>query len=410
MRPLTRALAALALLSAGVALAPMAHAATPLIGVYVGPSCNVAAQQAQFRNMLGRKEDIDDIYVDFRGTADAGIGNASYGLGCYKGQVANVAVSIPLAFLQPSTGGYGLTKGAYTLADVAAGKLDPFFSRAAQAEVADGFPHAINRLGIEMSGGWNPWAAGGNPALFDAAFCHVRAVMLAEAPGTTYVVNPATNTSASGEIPTCADGKGTDAYFQQYTAGSAKAEPAIWTNVLNGWWGLAGVYNFHGDLPRSIPEYGIGGLGDDAQGEASALAFFAAQNVQWVGFWDSGSAYAGGKFSDGSHPGIALEFLKVFAPGKIPALLAGAAVYTGPITVSTPGLTHILVKLASGRLLMIAWAPGTAKVTSTFTASQPVAWSGVHTDGLVHWGTAKEATLPGYVALPLNEAVIYVDP
>ncbi len=357
MRLLTRALAALALLCAGLVGPQLAHAATPLVGVYVGPSCNVAAQQAPFRNLLGRTEDIDDLYIDFRYTPDVGIGNAAYGLGCYKGQVANVAVSVPLAFLQPSVGGYGLTKGAYTLADVAAGKLDPFFVAVAKDEVADGFSHAINRLGIEMSGGWNPWAAAGREATFVAAFCHVRTVMLAVAPGLTFDVNPATDTSASGEIPTCADEKGTDAYFQQYTAAGAKAEPAIWNNVLNGWWGLATVYNFHGDLPRAIPEYGIGGLGDDAQGEASALDFFIAQGVRWIGFWDSGSAYAGGAFSDGSHPGIALEFLKRFGPAALTPVLADSSVYTGTAyKVSAPAGYHaLLAQLVNGDVEQLAW-------------------------------------------------------
>ena len=132
-----------------------------------------------------------------------------------------------------------------------------------------------------------------------------------------------------------------------------------------------------------------------------------ATRISW---WDFDGGGYNALMSDDLRPAEFVALCQVYCAAKVVALLTGATPYTGPITVTMPGLVHVLLKLASGRILLIAWAPSTVKVTSTFKASQPVVFSGVHTDGLVHWSNPKATTLPNYGALPLNQAIIYVDP
>ncbi len=353
MRLLPRALTALALLSGAAAC--RAHAATPQLYLYEGASCAVASQNAAARNMLGREEDGDLVFITY-GTADQAVASAAYGLGCYKGQTPNVMVEVPLAFSAVSAGGYGLTRDAYTLPDVAAGKLDALFVAIAKDEVADGFPHAINRLGEEMSGGWYPWAAASNPALFQAAYCHVQAVMQAEAPGLTFVWNPAVDTSTEGQKPSCATAGGPDIYFSAYsTAGdTTKAEPGRWNAVLGDWYGASQLATGYAGMTKYVPEFGAGALGDDEAGTASALAYFGAQGVAAVGLWDSNASYAG-RISDGSKPGEALEVMKEWS--SLAPILAGASLYTGmAYKVSAPtGYQAFLAQLANGDVEQLAW-------------------------------------------------------
>ncbi len=356
MRLLTRALATLALLSGGMALAPMAHAATPQLYLYEGASCAVASQNAAARNMLGRIEDGDDVFITF-GTPEQAYVSVDYGLGCYKGQVANVALSVPLGFSAGAAGQYGLTKGASTLADVPAGKLDAVFAHIAQSAVSHGFPAAQMRLGEEMNGGWYPaWAAAGRASAFQAAFCHVKAVMQAAAPTAkfTYWVNPSTVADPSGEAPTCADGVAWDQYASVYSTAGAKAEPQQWANALSGWWGVASMASWGGSMRHAVPEAGVGALGDDPTFMAGLIAYDAAQKAEWFGLWDSNASYAG-RISDGSKPGEALEVMKEWS--SLAPILAGASLYTGTAyKVSAPtGYHAFLAQLANGDVEQLAW-------------------------------------------------------
>ena len=393
MRLLTLALAALALLSGGVALAPMVHASTPQLYLYEGNSCSVASQNATARNMLGHVEAGDVLFIDYSQTPDYAYANADYGLGCYKGQVANVALSVPLAFVKASAGGYGLTAGAYTLADVAAGKLDAFFVHVARSAVAHGFPNAHMRLGWEMNGNWYVWAAQGKTAAFQAAFCHVAAVMRAAAPSAkfTYWVNPSTNADASNEGPTCAAadvGMAWDQYESYWTQAGATSEPSAWTNAYGGWWGIDSMASWYGSLRHAVPEFGVGletvanakTTTDDPAFMAKLIAYDAARGAEFMGLWDT-PAFTGypGKITDGSHPGEALEVIKEWGVAPLPTLLAGAKLYTGTAYKAAPpaGYHAVLAQLASGDVEQLAWGDraGQTIQASDFKAPARVAAS-----------------------------------
>ncbi len=366
MRHLTRALAALALLSGAVAC--RAHAATPQLYLYEGNSCAVATQNAAARNMLGRVEDGDDVFVDYRYSADYAYTNVAYGIGCYKGQVANIAVTVPLAFTQPSAGGYGLTKGAYTLADVAAGKLDTFYAQVAHVLVADGFSAAQLRPGHEMNLNVDPWKASGQAATFDAAFCHEKAVMQAAEPTArfTFWLNPSVDGTASGEHPACitaADsGTAWDQYESWWTQTGKTTEPAAWQAAFGGYWGIASMASWYGTDRHAAPEVGAGLITssaattaqDDPYFMAKLIAYDVSQNVEWVGLWDNNSGYPG-RWADGSHPGIALEVMKEWSP--LSSTLAGSSLYTGTAyKVSAPiGYHAFLAQLANGDVDQLAW-------------------------------------------------------
>ena len=376
MRHLTRALAALQALCAALWLATglsgAAYAATPLLGLYEGAGCNVPVQNASARNMLGRKEDLDTLFIDYSQTPDYAYTNADYGLGCYQGQVANVALSVPLAFTKASAGQYGLTAAAYTLADVAAGKLDAFFVHLAQSAVSHGFPNAHMRLGWEMNGGWYTWAAHGNEATFNTAFCHVKGVMQAATPTAkfTYWLNPTVAADASNEHPACisaADsGTAWDQYETWWDQSGVTAEPAAWNNVLNGYWAFGSLNSWYGSDRHAVPEMGIGLVtdssgqtaADDPYAMAQTIALDTAAHVEFMVLWDA-PAWTGypGLLHDGSKPGETLEVLKTWGGGSLPTLLAGSSLYTGSAYKAAPptGYHAFLAQLANGDVEQLAW-------------------------------------------------------
>ena len=372
MRILSRALAALALLFAGLFGPGLARAATPLLGLYEGNSCNISAQNASARNMLGRQEDIDDVFVDYSHSPDYAYTNTDYGLSCYQSQVANVAVTIPLAYTQPSAGGYGLTAGAYTLADVAAGKLDPLFIHQAHSLVSHGFPSAHLRLGHEMNLNVDPWKAQGQEATFNAAFCHVKAVIQAAEPTAhfTFWLNPSVDGDASNEHPPCitaADsGTAWDQYESWWTQAGRTSEPAAWQAFYGGWWGVDSLLGWYGADRHAAPEVGIGMVTDsggqtakdDPYAMAQIIAYDTAHRVEFISLWDA-PAFTGypGLLHDGSKPGETLEVLKTWGGGSLPTLLAGSSLYTGTAyKVAAPAGYHaFLAQLADGHVEQLAW-------------------------------------------------------
>ncbi len=352
MRQLFLSLSSAFILVGGIAAS--ARAAQPALYLYEGSSCSVAVQNATFRNMIGRREDGDDVFITFD-TAESGSVNVDYGLGCYKGQVGNVALSVALAFARPSNGGPGLTRGAHTLADVAAGQLDGFYAHVAHSAVKHGFPSAQMRLGEEMNGNWYLWSAAGKGELFQQAFCHVKSVMQAAEPTAkfTFWANPSTAVPAAGEIPSCADGVAWDQYESIYTIAGAKAEPQRWLNSLQGWWGIGSMASFHGAARHAVPEFGVGALGDDPTFMAELLVYDTDQKAEFMGVWDSDAAYKG-RISDGSKPGEALELIKVFGPPALRRVLNGARVYDG--APAPPAGRHVIyAKLVSGGIERLSW-------------------------------------------------------
>ena len=365
MRHLARALAACTILAGAAACHPKhAHAATPLLGLYEGNGCNIAAQNAAARNMLGRVEDLDTVFIDYSQTPEYAYTNVDYGLGCYQGQVANVALSVPLAFTRASGGGYGLTAGAYTLEDVLAGKLDAVFAHFAQSAVAHGFRQAFMRLGWEMNGNWYLWAAQGRTATFDAAACHVEQVMEAAAPTAnfSFVLNPTTNADASNEYPPCNLDVAWDQYENFWTVHAAPIGAPAFAMARDSWWGFDSMPGWYGASRHEAPEVGVGyqaaanapTTADDPVFMHDLIAYDVAQNVVYMGFWDSNASYPG-RFSDGSHPGEALEVMKEW--GSVASTLAGSSLYTGTAFKAAPpaGYHAFLAQLTNGDVEQLAW-------------------------------------------------------
>ena len=371
-----------------------AHASIPLIGLYEGSSCDVPAQNAAARNMLGRKEDLDIIFIDYSQTPEYSYDNVDYGLGCYKGQVANVALSVPLAFTRAAIGQHGIQAGAFTLADVLAGKLDPVFAHIARSAVDHGFPNAQMRLGWEMNGNWYLWAAAGRTAVFDAAFCRGKSLMQTAAPKShfTFWLNPTTNGDATGEYPACIarvdSGVAWDQYESYWTTHATEQEPAAWNTALNSWWGVNSMEGWYGSARHAAPEFGVGTqttadapkTGDDPKFMESIIAYDATHSVEFMGLWDSNASYPG-RISDGSHPGEALEVIKEWGAGRAPTLLKGAELYKGTFTAAISGCPNILVQLADGDLALLAWAPSASSVSGVLSLSEPRWVSAFRTEG-----------------------------
>ena len=372
MRHLIRTLASSAILAAAAACHPKAaHAAVPLLGLYEGASCAIAAQNAPARNMLGRTEDLDTLFIDYTQTPEYAYTNVDWSLGCYRSQVPNVALAVPLAVTKPAAGRYGITAGAYTLADVDAGKLDAFYAHVAHSAISHGFPHAHMRLGWEMNGGWYLWAAHGQEMLFNSAFCHVKAVMQAAEPTAhfTYWLNPTVNADASNEHPdACMDastGVAWDQYENYYTTDAKPIGAPAYADAFARWWGIGSEGSWYGSASHAAPEVGFGWSSsptatsslDDPVYTASVIAYDVSQHVAYFGLWDSNASYAGGRISDGSKPGEALEIIKVWGAAPLPKMLAGASLYTGSDyrAPPPPGYHAVLAQLANGDVEQLAW-------------------------------------------------------
>ena len=371
-----------------------AQAATPKVYVFKGTdsNCDVATINTPFRNMIGRTEDGDLVFVDQSHSPDYAYTNVDWEVGCYKGQVANIALGVPLAFPQPSAGLYSIPAGDNTLADTAAGKLDLLYQHMAAVLVAGKFPNAYIRLGWEFNGNWQPWSAGSNKAVFNAAFAHVAAIFKST-PGShfTVILNPSINNDASGEFPSSgADNVGWDVYKTQWAINGATAEPTQYNNALNGWWGISSMASWYGSLPHAAPEFGVGGgYGDDGVFMAQALTYFTNQKAAFVGYWDSSASYDG-IISNGSKPAEALEYLKVFGPGNMPTTLAGARLYTGPFSASITqgvGMHSLLIQLANGRVGMVFWGDTAAAQQIAITMSSQMNASSIS------WLTGKTSSL-----------------
>ena len=399
-----RSIATRAAMMLTLCLCPAAvQAATPKVYVFKGTDsgCDVATINTPFRNMIGRTEDGDLVFIDQTHSPDYAYTNVDWEVGCYKGQVANIALGVPLAFPQPAAGLYSIPAGDNTLADTAAGKLDLLYQHMAAVLVADKFPNAYIRLGWEFNGNWEPWSAGPNKAVFNAAFAHVAAIFKST-PGShfTVILNPSITNDASGEFPSAGvDNVGWDVYKNQWSINGATAEPAAYNNALNGWWGISSMASWYGNLPHAAPEFGVGGgFGDDGVFMAQALAYFTKQNAAFIGYWDSSASYDG-IISDGSKPAEALEYLKVFGPGGLPGMLAGSSLYKGPFSATITqgaGMHSLLIQLASGKVGMVFWGDSATAQQIVITMSSPVKTS------IVPWSTGKASNLGSKSSFPLT--------
>jgi len=90
--------------------------------------------------------------------------------------VLSVPLSIGLGF-RAST-----TQRAVALSATASGAHDSAIRYISQLLTRGGYPNAIIRLGWEFDGGWMPWSAVGNEALWVRAYRHVHDVMRSVSP------------------------------------------------------------------------------------------------------------------------------------------------------------------------------------------------------------------------------------
>ena len=381
IKAMSRGLGMLAVLTSGatlLALQGQATAATPKLFVYKGTdtNCDVAPISTPFRNMIGRTEDGQIVFLAQNGSPDDAWNNVDWEMGCYQGLTPNVAVSVPLAYPSPSGGANGVAAGAHTLQDVAAGKLDALYQHMAADIVQRGFRKAYIRLGWEHNGSWYGWAAGPDKTAFNQAFAHVAAIFKAATNSKfTIILNPSTGQDASGEFPASGvDQVGWDVYKNQYNIGSATSEPAQYQSAYSGWWGISSMASWYGQEAHCVPEFGVGGgLGDDGPFMASSLAYFESENASFIGYWDSTASYDG-IISDGSKPAEALEYLKVFGPGDVPSIFKNATLYQGSFTASISsgsGMHALLIQLASGSIGMYIWGNSTAEQNVVVSTSWP---------------------------------------
>ncbi len=329
-----------------VMTAVAAPANTPPLFVYEGAGCTGVNNLPQFRAFLGRQEDGATDFTDYTSTPAHWVTETTgWELGCWQGQVKNLSLRIPLAFDDPSPVG--------KLSDVAAGKLDSYYTAVGNSIVSHGFPNAYLALGWEENGNWYPWTAVWSEANFHAAFAHIYKILKA-IPGNHFTIwfNPTIGWEASvvgSDYPGTAnlDGVAWDVYADTYLSAGAAKEPTLWNNEYSDSYGIdsigPGLHGFFGNLPTAVPEFGVGSRGDghgapdgtvvnggdDPYFMTNALTYFAKQKVKYVGYWDYNAGDYNSKISDGSRPKEALAFLKVFgSPNQIAIFTEHATPFT----------------------------------------------------------------------------------
>ncbi len=184
------------------------------------------------------------------------------------------------------------------LADVAAGTYDSYFKTlAGYLNTKTGAPQrVIVRLGWELNGKWYPWSAVGYAQQYVAAYRHVVQVMRSQCNvlrfewNLSWGANPTFDWTTAYPGDDVVDVIGMDTY-DQYNSG--------WSNILNGYEGLAFVRNFarqHGkseaytewaDSTQPSPA----GRGDDTayiQGMYNWLQA-GGTNVLYAGYWNTPS-------------------------------------------------------------------------------------------------------------------------
>jgi hypothetical protein len=383
MRQITRILfAALALSGAARA----AHAA-PLVYVYKGGGCSGVAALPAFQNLLGRQVDGVVDFNDYTQTPTNAVSNLNWALGCWKGHVPNIAISIGLAF------------NGMTTAKIATGSMDTQFAQMGASLVSHGFSTAYIRLGWEMNGGWYGWGQKG--ATYVAAFNRIAPILKKACPKCQIVWNPAAGMDPSSEFPGVAniDLIGSDEYANSWNSGGATTDPGLFGTSSNGdyggSWGFISyrpgsrayyVGTAASQRPYAIPEMGVGSR-SDGHGACKLTtfascddgAFMAAElasstTAKFIGFWDYNAGDYNSQFSDGSRPNATLAFLQAEGSSCLQSYLKGATVYTGKFKATAAGVNSFLVQLQSGSLALIAWGDSTNKTTMTVTLTAPRAF------------------------------------
>jgi hypothetical protein len=167
--------------------------------------------------------------------------------------------------------GFGATTAqkATALQATASGANDAAYKVAANYLKAAGYPGAVIRLGWEFDGGWMPWSAVGNEALWTTAYRHVADVFRSISAGFRFDWN---GTASSFQKETAAypgddyvDIIGLDVYDKGLGV-AWDSTTKTWTNPADAWSTLLPKLTFHRDFAIahgkqvSYPEWALDGL------------------------------------------------------------------------------------------------------------------------------------------------------
>ena len=139
-----------------------------LSGAWPSDSASLSAIQgfAAYRHSR-----LDVVSVVVPRTSWAALGGAGWVADDYAGFAGRLSVALPL----------NVSTHGSTLADVARGRYDAYYTALLTHLVAAGRASSFIRLGWEFNGTWYPWAAR-NPATYKAAFRHVSKLIHAISP------------------------------------------------------------------------------------------------------------------------------------------------------------------------------------------------------------------------------------
>lgn len=296
---------------AGFLVTPLASAEVPL-GVYEGAGCTGVEKMSKFTTWLGRKP---ARVLDFMSWSSM-VELSPWSMNCWKkAGIKVITYSIPML---PED-------GSATLAQGAAGQFDEVFRNFANHLVAQGYAHAVIRLGWEFNGDWYAWAASRDPANWIAHWRRVVTVMRGVS-GAQFkfdwcAAGGYTTFLAENAYPGDAyvDYIGTDVYNQTWNP-NVDTPIERWDEQVNGRHGL----KWHADFaaahnkPMSFPEWGTGtradghGAGDDPYFIEQMSEWIVTHNVAYHNYWDYAHTHFNGKLSDGSQPQSGAAFLRKF--------------------------------------------------------------------------------------------------
>ena len=383
MRLFSRALAALALLCAGLTGQQLAQAA-PALYVYTGPAYQGEALVPRFENMLGRALDGVTDFDDFSSPTDA-LGAMNFGLGAHCGKGHGLSVRFPAAFSNT------------TLQQVTAGVADAQYKAMFTAMQACVAPAKYVSIGHEMNVGTNyPWAGRGGPA-FIAAYQHIFGIGRANCPSCKLTFNPGMGQNPIPYYPGDAyvDELDWDYYPTAWASGKVYTEPTFTTDNLKGYWmlyaaGPASGQGWKPSLPVGFPEIGVGsegnGMGvcpatnpsgcDDGPLTTTVLAYMVKTGATRISWWDYDGGGYSAMLSDGLRPAEVIALCQVECVNSVASLLVGATAYAGTAYKTAPpsGYCAILAQLANGDVEQLAWGD---KVGQTLQATDLTAQAAV---------------------------------
>lgn len=182
--------------------------------------------------------------------------------------------------------GVPLTIGSATLAQVAAGTYDSYFTTYAQNLKAAGRGDSFIRIGWEFNGNWMPWSAY-DPATYIAAFRRVSTIFKTAMPASQIDWNGNWGNSQSGNNPfttlypgdAYVDVVGLDAYDGAWIPANTDAAFAVWQQSPFGIQDWINFAEAHGKK-FSVPEWGLmpDGGGDNAAFIRGMYNFFTVNS------------------------------------------------------------------------------------------------------------------------------------